>query len=285
MRLAFIPIALLVAAAFVFAETPMFSDSPEAAAPATTQGVNPWEFKSVKANVSKAAFDKRVEAAQAQYDQATQKAQALLDKEVTAARVALKLDFDTALKQATQAGNLDDAIAIKKARGIIDSGEDLPATTQLPGKSLLLLGPSDSRTARAIGDGHIPYVLNMDTIESANTGLKNNWKGRRNVLMTHPFAEGNPCVMTRTLKLPANRKSRLVLELSHWNDWNLVVKGNGEVLENEIIGNDPQEKDWVTVNVDLTKFAGKKLILELQNAANGWSGEQGVWGSVEIVSD
>ena len=42
---------------------------------------------------------------------------------------------------------------------------------------------------------------------------------------------------------------------------------------------------WRTITVDLSKFAGQELKLDLVNQANDWSWEFGYWGGARIVSE
>jgi hypothetical protein len=66
-------------------------------------------------------------------------------------------------------------------------------------------------------------------------------------------------------------------------DWELRVFANGEVLKRERISRD--NGVWQTVTADLSRFAGERVVLRLENAAGGendWSWEFGYWGGVEV---
>ena len=39
---------------------------------------------------------------------------------------------------------------------------------------------------------------------------------------------------------------------------------------------------WQQVSVDLSKLAGKKVTLRLENFPNNWSNEFGYWGDIEV---
>jgi putative heme-binding domain-containing protein len=118
-------------------------------------------------------------------------------------------------------------------------------------------------------------------------GLVKEMYGRQGVIRTHPIKEGVPCVLTRTVDLPAGKRSTLRLSVAHdpQGDWQLVVKANGEKLYDGLIGPKTTKNGWADLEIDLSKFAGKPVNLELLNAPNNWSYEFGYWGRVEIVSE
>jgi putative heme-binding domain-containing protein len=109
--------------------------------------------------------------------------------------------------------------------------------------------------------------------------------GREGVLRTHPISEKVPCVLTRTVDLPAGKKTKLRLSVAHdpQGDWQLVVTANGEKLYDGVIGPKTTKQGWADLEIDLSKFAGQAVKLELRNQANNWSNEFGYWGRVEIV--
>jgi hypothetical protein len=41
---------------------------------------------------------------------------------------------------------------------------------------------------------------------------------------------------------------------------------------------------WREVRIDLSQYAGKKVKLRLENAANGWSNEFAHWADIKIVA-
>ena len=107
------------------------------------------------------------------------------------------------------------------------------------------------------------------------------------VIRTHPIKQGVPCILTRTVELPAGKKSKLRLSVSHdpQGDWQLIVKANGRKLYDGIVGPKTAKNGWLDLDIDLSEFAGKKVALELHNHPNNWSNEFGYWGRVEIVTE
>jgi hypothetical protein len=65
-------------------------------------------------------------------------------------------------------------------------------------------------------------------------------------------------------------------------DWELHVVANDQVVKKEIV--DKTGARWKTIQIDLTPFAGKKVNLRLENAANDWNWEFGYWNDIQITS-
>jgi hypothetical protein len=63
------------------------------------------------------------------------------------------------------------------------------------------------------------------------------------------------------------------------------VKANGEKLYDAIIGPKTTKNGWADIDIELSKFAGQKVNLELHNQANNWAWEFAYWGRIEIVSE
>jgi hypothetical protein len=118
-------------------------------------------------------------------------------------------------------------------------------------------------------------------------GLREELRGRQNVLVTHPLSQTVGCVLTRTVNLPPNRKSVLKLEVGHdaRGDWDLIVRANGEQLLRQTIGPETTKLGWTEVDVDLTQFAGKSVKLELVNEPTEWRYEAAHWSKIAVVSE
>lgn len=118
-------------------------------------------------------------------------------------------------------------------------------------------------------------------------GLLREHFGRVGVVRTHPLERGVACVLTRTVELPAEKKSKLIVWVSHdpQGDWQLMIRANGKTLYEGDISEQSTEKDWLDLSIDLSEFAGQQVKLELDNHPNDWSNEFGYWGRVEIVTE
>ena len=116
-------------------------------------------------------------------------------------------------------------------------------------------------------------------------GLRAEHNGRKNVLMTHPLNRSTACVLSKTAKIPTG-KSRLSFWAGHHTggDWDLIVKANGEQLFKTSIGEKTTTNGWTLVEVDLSRFAGKEVKLQLVNQATDWSREAGYWHEIKIIN-
>jgi len=115
-------------------------------------------------------------------------------------------------------------------------------------------------------------------------GLRDELRGRKNVLLTHPLNRQQACVLSKTVKVQEEGRIFLVLDVGHdvRGDWDLVVKADGKELASKTIGKNYCVDGWTRVMVDLSAFAGKTIKLELLNKPNGWQWEAGLWSSISI---
>ena len=120
-------------------------------------------------------------------------------------------------------------------------------------------------------------------------GMRDSFRGKKNVLVTHPVDREVPCVLTTSVDIPAGKKTTLRLVVGHFEqgDWDLVIRVNGSPQKTVLIGKmSADNTGWVEVTFDLTPFAGGKNVkIDLENKANGWSWEAGYWSEIEIKSE
>ena len=118
---------------------------------------------------------------------------------------------------------------------------------------------------------------------SMKPGLRKEWGGRNNVLMTHPLSQHTPCVLFRSLEVPLGKTTALTLRVRDDNrgDFKLIVKANG----NELLRKDIADNRWQDLRIDLSGYAGKTVQLEVLNQATGWKFEAAYWSRIAIESD
>ena len=169
----------------------------------------------------------------------------------------------------------------------LDKHPSDPSAKRLPG--VTQVSPRESQNPAEFPSLVGEILPGFSTTESGELGigLLAEHLGRENVLRTHPVSRDKPCVLSMKLTPPADKKSKLILEVAHdpRGDWRLVVRGNGERMADEMISKETCSKGWRTITVDLSKFAGKDLKLDLVNQANDWSWEYGYWGAARIISE
>lgn len=114
-----------------------------------------------------------------------------------------------------------------------------------------------------------------------NPGTRAEYRGRKNVLLTHPLNQQTPCVLTRTVKVPVD-KPRMELVVTHdtRGDWTLVAKADGKQLVRRKIDSESVADRWATLSLDLSKWAGESVTIELLNQADGWSFEAAYWAEI-----
>lgn len=117
-------------------------------------------------------------------------------------------------------------------------------------------------------------------------GLRESYRGRQDVLMTHPLDRETPCVLTRIIDVPKDKMATLKLLVTHHDkgDWDLIIRVNGSEQKRITVGKETMGSDgWLEVQFDLSPFAGSKNVkIDLENSANGWAWEAGYWGKIEI---
>ncbi len=120
-----------------------------------------------------------------------------------------------------------------------------------------------------------------------NPGMRASWGGRNNVLVTHPLSGSTPCVLTKKVDVPRGKTTKLTLGVGHdpRGDWTLVVKIDGKPLIQKKIGRNTCKGGWTTVTADLSTYAGKSVMLSLENRADGWNYETGYWSQIVIKSE
>ncbi|MCG8649095.1 MAG: hypothetical protein MI861_04645 [Pirellulales bacterium] len=105
-------------------------------------------------------------------------------------------------------------------------------------------------------------------------------------VQTHPKNRNTPSCLYREVNVPAQKKTRLRMKVSHHphGDWQMRVKVNQEVIADQIVGAQSVQDEWLAMNVDLSKYAGKTIKLEIENRANNWQNEWAYWNEVKIES-
>ncbi|OHB68486.1 MAG: hypothetical protein A2V70_09170 [Planctomycetes bacterium RBG_13_63_9] len=119
-----------------------------------------------------------------------------------------------------------------------------------------------------------------------NPGPRSKYRGKKNVLLTHPLSQTVACVLARQVDVPAGKRTALRLVVTHDDngDWVLLVNADGKKLLEKQIQPATVKDGWAEIEVDLSDFAGKSVLLELVNQANGWSFEAAYWAQIALES-
>jgi putative membrane-bound dehydrogenase-like protein len=105
--------------------------------------------------------------------------------------------------------------------------------------------------------------------------------GRRNVLVTHPVDRRTASALERTLKVPSEGAMlRFAVAAHDQGDWELRVTAGSETIHRQVV--DRSSPRWKDVVLDLKRFAGREIVVRLENAANDWNYEFGYWSGLEL---
>jgi hypothetical protein len=122
-------------------------------------------------------------------------------------------------------------------------------------------------------------------LDNPRLGLKAELLGRKHVLFTLPASRTVACRLTTQIQLPADVHKVLHLEVANFpaGDWMLVVKANNDALLQQIVSDQTTTDGWLTVDVDLSAYAGQTTNLELLNKTHGRSWQGGYWSVVALI--
>ncbi|MBI1310654.1 hypothetical protein GC176_05035 [bacterium] len=109
--------------------------------------------------------------------------------------------------------------------------------------------------------------------------------GRANVLRTHPQAQDKPAVFRSPVSIRAGKKTELHISTTHHPDadWELLVRAAGQDLHRQAVSKDTVKDGWLDVSIDLSRFAGQNIVLEVVHQPTGWQNEFAYWSRLEIT--
>ena len=101
--------------------------------------------------------------------------------------------------------------------------------------------------------------------------------------MTHPYSTKLPAALERRVKLAPGQPAtlRFAVAAHEKGDWQLRVRVDGAPIHESMV-NATSGPRWRDVSVDLSKFAGREIVLRVENAANDWAYEFGYWSGLRI---
>ncbi len=117
--------------------------------------------------------------------------------------------------------------------------------------------------------------------------LLDSYLGRPGVVRTHPASTTRPCKLRRRVWLRRGSRQRLVVAAAHdfRGDWRLLVKIDGETVEDRIVGPRTTVDGWLDLSVGLSPWAGRLIDIELVQEATGWAWEYGYWWLAAVEGD
>lgn len=117
-------------------------------------------------------------------------------------------------------------------------------------------------------------------------GLRAEWAGHKSVLATHPLDRDTGCVLFREVEIPAGQRTTLRVIVGHdpQGNFDLIVRVDGRELLRKPVSAQTATDHWLTQEIDLSGFAGKRVNLELINQPSGWSCEAAYWNAIDLQS-
>jgi putative membrane-bound dehydrogenase-like protein len=106
--------------------------------------------------------------------------------------------------------------------------------------------------------------------------------GRRNVLATFPFDSRRAASIARAIVPPTAGASfaTFAVAASATGEWELRVLADGELIHSEVVR--PNAETWRPVRVDLTRFAGRRIVLRLENALTSTPDATAYWADLRL---
>lgn len=118
-------------------------------------------------------------------------------------------------------------------------------------------------------------------------GLRTEWGGRQNVLVTHPLDPETACMISRQYAVPPGKQTKLRVVVGHdpRGDFAFEIRVDGKRVVQKPVSKATATSDpWLTEELDLTPHAGKNIKLELVNQPSGWSYEAAYWAEIALIS-
>ncbi|MGB0598239.1 MAG: PVC-type heme-binding CxxCH protein [Rubripirellula sp.] len=168
--------------------------------------------------------------------------------------------------------------------------QEFVARRMLSGDQVVNLEPTRKNRPKAEWQTLVQKVAPGFKVRNVGEGGVVHHRAFRNAaaVQTHPLDRKTPSSLVRMLDVPTGKQTTLKLRVSHHphGDWQLRVVAAGEVLANQAVGSKTVAKDeWLNVDVDLSRFAGQKIQLSIENHPTQWHCEWAYWNRVEIVSE
>ena len=119
-------------------------------------------------------------------------------------------------------------------------------------------------------------------------GQRHEYRGHKNVYLTHPVDRENGAILAGTVK--AGAKTKLRFDVTYHvageivGDFDLIVKVDGKEVLNETVSEKTVAEDgWRHVEIDLSEFAGKDVAVQIINQPNGWYFEGAYFSDFSLV--
>lgn len=160
-----------------------------------------------------------------------------------------------------------------------------------PDQALPPVPPEPSLTEYAIRTGEelsdeaaaaFPGWTLSQSIETSAAGIDRDWNGEKEVFVT--YAQDNqPASFLQQVALPTDRTSKLHLKVGCTREaWRLHVTVNGKQVESFPMDSEQQSKNWLDTQIDLTRWAGQTVWVQVQQRTLRDDNTPGGWKELQI---
>jgi len=106
----------------------------------------------------------------------------------------------------------------------------------------------------------------------------------REAVRVMPPAQGKPSILRSPLSVPVGKTTMAKVSCARHpsGDFQLAIIADGQDLLRTMIDINTAKDGWANYEVDLTRFAGRNVILEVHGHPNDWHYEDAFWGSVKV---
>ena len=103
--------------------------------------------------------------------------------------------------------------------------------------------------------------------------------------MTHPFWHQRGAALESEVEVPADGRAHIEAEVAAREGGKWMLRGfvDGKLIKREMIGETGSV--WQTVKIDLSRFAGQKVKVRLENYAFNLENDYGYWAGVKVVEE
>ncbi len=131
----------------------------------------------------------------------------------------------------------------------------------------------------------LPYWFFDNCAAEMNPGLKATMQSKKNVFVTYPLTRDVACRLQTTMKLAAGKQVHLKLTIGRHAEgqWNLLVRVNEQEVQRIEVNRKTAPDGWMTVDVDLTRFAGQEARLQLVHQSSGVQNASAYWAQVQVT--
>ncbi len=125
---------------------------------------------------------------------------------------------------------------------------------------------------------------------NCDLGLAPEIYGKEDILVTYPPDKNSPCKLTKQITIPAGMQTmmQVVLANARGGAFTLVVNVDGQEAFVRHVYNrwsNANEKPWLHAYIDLTRWAGKTVTVELVNKPNPlWNYDWAYWSDILFES-